>query len=266
MEEKLEEILKRLEGVYKTTIDPKQKERVKKEIDALKAKIKASKPLESKEVLLENESTEKVIKPEVEKENKTDAGIMSFTEDFPILSKIKIEKIHPFSDDNEINMVVCYLREFEKNYWSALSDFHLKLDYNHSRERDKFYDQLEGCNRILRDYIKNLDEFEKAQIESYKERLKMMKLKVGRAFLIATYEFMKSLNNFINYLIQDYNNKGNIILNPDEIIKFSKLEGNNKELAGKTVIEALKQVFNFTEEFLKMIKIPDEILAIKNKP
>lgn len=261
--EKLEEILKKLEGVYKTTIDPKQKERVKSEIERIKQRLQAIKEFKSEEVLLENEPTEKKVEIKEEKEISREATIDS--NEFPILSKIKIEKLHTISDDPEINEASTYLKVFETKYWIALSDFHLKLDYYHSKERDKFYNNFENCNRLLRDYIKNLDELERASTESYKERLKMMKLKIGRAFLISLTELMKMVNLFVSSLIKDYENNGNIILNPTDIIKFSELETENKEIEGLTVIEALKKVLSFTDEFLRKIKIPEEILSIKNK-
>jgi len=261
--EQLKDIIKKLEGVFKISTDAKQKERVKKEISSLRAELKK---IESKgeDILTEEESLEKVHGEErkEEKKEKEDENTED-EESYPLLGNNKIEKIHPLSDDYEINLAATYLKKFEDELWGVLSDFHLKLDYNHSKERDKFYNGLEGCIRLMNDYIDVLDEFSKSTSDAYKERLRLMKLKVGRAFLIELTEFMNDLHDFVSYLISDNTKGGNIILNPDEIIRFSKLEGEKKELDNIKVIESLKYVRDFTEEFMDKIKIPDEILSIK---
>lgn len=263
--ERLKGIIKKLEGVYKITVDPKQRERVKKELARLKQELKKVEG-ESEEVLTEEEEVEEIKKISAEEIQEEASSIEISPEEresFPLLSKVPVEKIHPISDDPEIDMAAAYLKKFEDELWGALSDFHLKLDYNHSRERDKFYDHLENCARLLKDYINILEELSHTDSEKYKERLRLMKVKVGRAFLIAATEFMKEMNDFVNYLIKDYSNKGNIVLNPEDTIRFSKLEGEDKELDGMSVMDALKYVSQFTGEFVEKIKIPEEILSIK---
>ncbi len=267
--EKLKDIIKKLEGVYKITIDPQQKERVKQELSNLKQQLKNLEAM-PEEILTEEEDVEEVKKVADElslKEKEGEKDSSDKTPDeiaFPLLSKISIdEKVHPASDDPEIDMAAVYLKKFEDDLWGALSDFHLKLDYNYSRERDKFYDHIENCRRLLKNYTDILDEITNTESEKYKERLRVMKVKIGRAFLITLTEFMKELNSFVNYLLTDYNSNGNIILNPDDIIKFSKLNGGNKEIDGMSVIDALKYVAQFSKEFIEKIKIPEEILSIK---
>ncbi|MBN1897539.1 MAG: hypothetical protein JW827_02085 [Spirochaetes bacterium] len=253
----LKDTIKKLEGVFKVTINNEQKKRVKKELMKLKEKLKRI-PLDG-HVLTEEDNTEEVKKkkvvPEEKKEEETD------DKEFPLLSGIKIEKVHKKSDDHEINMAFSYLKNFESELWGAMGDFHLKLDYNHSKERDKFYNHLENVERLLKEYINILNELYNASQEDYMERVKVMKVKTGRAFLVALTEFMKELSHFLQFLLDDYKDNGNIILNPDEEIKFSKLEGKNKSLEGKKIIDALHLIIQFTDEFVRKINIPEEILS-----
>ena len=252
--ENLEAILKKLEGVYKITIDSKQKERVKKDIK--KIKLRLLKYDKYKETLQENEPIEKeeiIIEPIKEEEKK---------EIYEILGSFEVKKVHPASKDFELDMAATYMEIFENELWAALSDYHLKLDYYYSKEREKFYDKLENCRRLLKQYIDILEEYNKTTLESYKDKLRLMITKQARAFLIESVELMRDINEFLYKLLTDYENGGNIILNPNDKIIFSSIEG-KKLLNEWRVIDGLRYILKFTEEYIKKIKIPEEIFSIK---
>ena len=256
--EKLEEIMKKLEGVYKSTIDGEQKERVGIEINRVKGRIKNIEEFGPEEVLNENEDSEEYIIKELD-------ALTGNTEkdrkkEYKILSKFTIQKAHPESSDSEVNAAIIYIEIFEVEFLGALSDYYLKLDYYHSKERDKFYNTLENVKRFIREYIHTLDEIKDAKNNSYLEKLKLMKNKHSRSLLIDSVKFITGVDGFIEKLIQDYDSNGNIITNAEEKISFSNIEG-KRLLNNWTIIDALRYIKEFCEEFIDAISLPEEMLS-----
>ncbi len=253
--EKLLNLLKKLEGVYKITIDKEQKERVAKEIKELKEKITKIEEEEQTALPISENKNSVEIQPEnISEENETD-------ETFEILDKIKVTQIHPECTDYEINAAATYINYFENELWSVLSDFHLKLDYFYSKEREKLYNGIENSLRILKEYKDVLEEIRKAVNTEYKEKMLLMKNKLGRAFLIESSSFMKKINDFLSKILNDYQKGGNIILDPAYNIKFSHIEG-KKLLNGWNIIDAIEYICKFSDEFLRKINIPENILKM----
>lgn len=254
--EKLNEILKKLKGVYKITNDFKQKERVKKEMKEVKMQINNLKRYGEEEVLQEDEQQEEIVV-------KIIAPSKSKKKENKILSKFPVKKIHPNCNDNEVNSAISYINVFEEELLGALSDFHLKLDYYHSRERDKFYNSFEHLKRLIKQYIDILEESSEASISSYIEKLNLMKNKQARALLIDSVKFINDISIFIEELIQDYEKKDNIVLNPEDEIVFSNIEG-KRLLNNWFIIDALRYIYDFCKEFIDSIDMPDEILSLNN--
>lgn len=251
----LKDILKKLEGVYKISSDVKQKERVKLDIEKLRVQIKELEEYGEEEVLEPEDDQEELVsevkeKSEVEKQN-------------TILSKFPVKKIHKISKDNEVNAAATYVDVFETELLGALSEFHLKLDYYHSKERDKYYNSFENLKRLIKQYIDILEELFHATVSAYIEKLKLMKNKHNRALLIDSVKFMNDMSTFLNKIIKDYDSKGNIILNPHEKLCFSNIEG-KKMLHQWEIIVALRYIRDFGWEFIKAINLPDEIIKINN--
>ena len=260
--EKLNDILRKLEGVSKSTLDEEQKKRVNVEINRIKNRARHIEEFGPEEVLNENEDTEEYVIEEIEaltqgpeKEKKEEKR----EKKFKILSKFPIQKIHPESTDPEVNSAITYTEIFEIEFWGALSDFHLKLDYYHSKERDKFYNALENVKRFIREYVHTLNEISNAQNDPYLEKLKLMKNKHSRSLLIDSVKFITGVYEFVEELIVDYDSNGNIVTNADEKITFSSIEG--KRLLNKwTIIDSLRYIKEFCEEFIEAIPLPDEML------
>jgi len=249
--EQLKSILRQLEGVYKSSVDPKQKERVKADIERLKSKIKDLEEFGEESILDTDQKEEEEVVETVEKSEEE--------KEYKILSRFPVEKVHPESNEFEVNAAITYINVFENEFWGALSDFHLKLDYFHSRERDKFYNKLETVKRYIREYMNILGEFKETLNPTYREKLQLMKNKHARALLIDSVKFIRGIEEFLTRLIADAEEGGNIIMNPDDVIRFSKIEG-NKVLNNWKILDALKFIRDFCNEFLDVIHLPDEML------
>ncbi len=248
-QERLLSLLRRLEGVYKITSDASQRERVLGDIKNIKAQLEK----------LEEESSEET-SPE-EPHNEEILEDTNALDEYEIISKVEVKKIHPLSNDEEVNEAASYLDFFENELWGVLSDFHLKLDYFYSKEREKLYNGIEPSLRILKEYKEILEEIQKSINEQYKEKMILMKNKLSRAFLIESMSFMKRVNSFLENILKDYKNGGNIILEPEYTVSFPSIEG-KKMLNGKNIVEAIEYIYKFTNEFLDRINVPEDILNI----
>ena len=252
--EQFNEILKRLEGVYKSTVDKDQKERVKKEISKIKNKISNIEQFGPEEVLDEGQDQEEDVVT-----GKDDAAFEEEKKEFKILSKFPVKKIHPESINPEVNMAITYIDIFESELWGALSDFHLKLDYFHSRERDKFYNALENVKRFISEYANTLNEFNDSVNKKYLEKLKSMRSKYSRSLLVDSVKLIMNIKEFIEKILSDYESGGHIIMNPDDEIAYSDIE-EKKILNNWKIIDALRYIREFSEEFLGAINLPEEML------
>ncbi|MCK4778358.1 MAG: hypothetical protein KAS39_08245, partial [Actinomycetia bacterium] len=156
----------------------------------------------------------------------------------------------------EVNLIQYILNEFEMEYWGVLSDYHLRLDYNKSFERDKFYNLLEKLKRSLSEFLKIVEDYHSAAVQSYKSNLKSMMLKARHSLLVETGTFIDSVKVFLDILIKDNADGGNLILNPTDKLNFDKIMG-KKKLEGMEVIDGLKFVNKFINEAIVILNIPD---------
>lgn len=257
--EKLKNILRQLEGVYKVTTNPEQKIRVRENIEKIRKQIDDLQKYGEEEVLTETEA--EVEEKDVVVEKKETTG--KLIERSQSLSKFKTKLVHPLIKDEEINLAISYIEIFEEELWGVLSDFHVKLDFYHSREREKFYNKLENLKRIIKQYIDVLNELSNIANDHYADKLKAMKNKQERAILIESVKFMNEINIFVDKILKDYDNNGNILLNPKDKINFSSIEG-VKFLNNREVLESLRFINTYCFEFVEIIQLPEEILNIKN--
>ena len=116
LEEKLK-ALSQLEGVYRTTSDPAQKKRVAKEIQKVKRVISVL----EESLRIAGHSLGKMGKKDGERDYKPG-----------LLARIPVVKYREDSKDREIDVITSYMRFFENECLPMLSEYYIKLDYNHS--------------------------------------------------------------------------------------------------------------------------------------
>ncbi len=255
-------IIKKLEGVMKTSPNEEQRIRVFRQIK--EAKLEISK--------IQGDSNEG--------KAGSDDGSIDFTDDpsaqdkkespaaeskhYELIQTSGIQPVHPLSESDDINFVASSIVEFENEYWGVLSDYHLTLDYAHSNKRDAFLNILENIKRGIKEYTKILDQMGNTPREEFKKQLQTMALKQERAVIMETVDFFHDMKEFLDMLISDYNNHGNIIMNPSDPLEFDKLYG-EKKLNHKTVIEGITLASQFLEETLDHVKLP-RLFSKKGKP
>ncbi len=235
-------VLKQLEGVYNTSSDALQKKRVAKDINVMKKMIKS---LEGKLVVLglENEIIEE-----------EDAGI---GDDYDILGLIAVNKVREGSKDREIDAIVSYMIFFEKNYLSILSEYYIKLDFNHSGKRDEFYPKFMEIKKIINEYNYELEVLNREEYNSiafYRDKSLVHKIK--HRYLLALDKYFKELKSFLKILIDDNAEGGIIVLNSNDRLILDELERNRK-LDGYTVMDTIIEMYDFTVEIIKFLSLPD---------
>lgn len=251
MEEKARQIvrsIRALEGVYKTTPDPNQRERVKSDLKLLRDKLSEIYPNADLKELIEAISTD----DQVVKLNGTSE--MAHSE---YLKEIVIEKVSNFRDDKDINFAASVFKHFSDKIWGVISDQYTKLDYSHSLERDAIYRKLDECQRALKIFQQTVEDIERANSNAHVSQLNLMRMRQGRVFLMDLYDFFKYVNEFVAKILADTEFGGTMVLNADDKITYAKYDV-NKTFEGLTVKESLRYLKGFVQDVLKIIKVPDK--------
>ncbi|MBN2324253.1 MAG: hypothetical protein JXQ30_11000 [Spirochaetes bacterium] len=235
-------ILKQLEGVYKTSTSLTQKKRVLKEIQEIKGVIK---------------QLQRRYESDYGREDRESDGAEKGTSP-SLMGRIPVRPYKKDSKDREMDAVVSYMRYFEHNYLPLLSEYYMKLDYSHSGKRDTFYPRFMEIMHLLKQYD-YVDRSVHGGIMGY-GRASSSDKKVARKgrqrYLFALDAFFKDLRGFIRILIEDYNIKGTFLLNPDDSIRLDDFE-ENRALNDYTVVEALEEIYMFSEEFVGFLGMPE---------
>lgn len=235
-------VLKQLEGVYNTSGDKLQKRRVLKEIEDVKQTIKG---IKGRIIVLGIENDL------FEEENINNPGMVS------VLNVVRITKYREDSRDREIDAVTSYMEFFEKNYLSILSEYHIKLDFNHSIKRDVFYPRFMEIKKILKEYDYELDVLNREEynnIAFYRDKSIIHKIK--HRYLLSLDRFFKDLRTFLNVLVDDFDKGGIVILHPQDFLSFSEFE-KDKRLEGHAVIDAIKEMYLFSDKFTRFLGLPN---------
>ncbi len=235
-------VLKQLEGVYKTSTDIYQRKRVLKEIEEVKKEI----------AKLQLRNVAQKLKNGTEEQNHEREESI-----FPVLSQVKISKYREGSKDSEMDAIVSYANFFEGNYLHILSEYYIKLDYSHTAKRDSFYPRFMEIKKILKQYdyeheVSTKREFD--TISLHKNRSAIHKLR--QRYLFSLDKFFKDIKTFLKVLVDDNRTEGNIVLNPLDSISLNEFE-ENRRLNGYVVIDALTEMYSFSEEFIKFLGMPE---------
>jgi len=241
LEEKLR-VLAQLEGVYKTSTSNIQKKRVAREIREVKRIISILKScLEDEDISIR------------EKSGKEEQGLGLL----PHLNQIPVARYREDSRDREIDTVTSYMKFFEDNYLPILSEYYVKLDFSHSLKRDTFYPKYMEVKKILNDYNHELDVLYREEYDNIAlYRDKSIVHKIRQRYLFTISDYFSELCAFLCLLIDDFETGGSIIINPDEVISLNEFIENRK-LDGYSVIDALKEIYEFGKELRTYLGLPE---------
>ena len=281
----LEKVITQLEGVRKTSIDADQKKRVFWELKRLRQEYETrfGKALSGFDSSLDPFGTASIhltdissatgsSDKKVDEQNK-DQSKENVTEDASIgtiegkpskidlsgykyLKLIKIKKYKESNPEHDLDYISSIINFLNEEFWGTISDYNLKLDFNHSMIRDNFYGDLHNIDNLIKNYADIVDFASRSDTnKSYKDKLLQTKAKEYRNLILRIGEFLKKLYSFVSMLLDDRSQGGNIILNPDSALEFDNFHG-KKILAGVTVLEGLVCLRDFILEICEFLNIP----------
>lgn len=248
---KIEGMKRQLEMVYKTSANTQQRKRVSLQLGRLQKDLKlldedAFGNADVKRYLTDEELDRATVGDE-----QSDAATME------ILSNIEIEQASPNCRQEEVNAISTYLHHFDREYWGVMSNSQLKLDFNYSQKRDSFFTKMNQLQIALKNYLAVLDDLAGNIIgQQQEQRLKQMKSRQYMDFIVKAGDFVTSLKEFVLFLLDEYRDGGNVVLNPEHVIQFDDLYG-SKRLNGMRLMDALEEMRLFLEEFEQYLNIPE---------
>ncbi len=252
IEAKLAQTQKKFDVIISTTADPRKKESILKTVSEIERDMQK---LQSG-----NFSGDEMAKYDISFEdlrNHIDNIRKPRMFSYKILRNIPVIKLSNFSNSQEINSIWTYLNYFGNEYLGLLSEQNLPLDYGHAYQRDKFFNQYNQNIRLLEEYGNVLEQIEAAaenKNKDYKDRLIKVQGKEYRDIIIKTGYFLYAIKDFIEDIDKSEKEGEKVLQEPEKIVG---IKGVNSMLEGMAAKEALKDLYEFTKEFVDFLKIPD---------
>jgi hypothetical protein len=176
---------------------------------------------------------------------------------YRILRNIPVEKLSKLSKNEEINSIWSYLVFFGKEYLGLLSEQNLRLDYGHAYQRDRFFNSYNECVRMMENYSEILEQLDGAGqtgTKDYHDRLVKVQMKQYRDVIIRVGKFLRSIEDFIEDILEAEKNGEKVLMEPDRLISINS---ETSLINGVSSRQALMDLYLFVKEFTDFLKIPD---------
>ncbi|MFN3603476.1 MAG: hypothetical protein ACK4UJ_02065 [Leptonema sp. (in: bacteria)] len=253
--QKLIKFIKSMQSIIKTSPNPSQVERVKKDLAKYLAKLKEFVPDfdPSKESV---DELSKRLLISVSPESST-SSLKEQTSPTSWDNKLPLLKASPHCTDHEINFLYSAIQFIQKEFWPVLSDLHLQLDFTHSQERQSLRLEFDEVLRELKSLLETIEDYSTSESPDFRDQLYKMKNKQIRLFIININNFLKKLKDFLSRLINELNKMTGVIKNPQYTIRFNPQFEEATLLNGYTILGALLEFLDFIQFVLKKINLPD---------
>ena len=254
VEEKIRLLSRQLEMVLKTSGNSEQKKRVSQQLANLKKdRIRLDEGSFGEDDVRRYLGDVSLDKGEDDDEEEDDAGVSRFS----LLSAVEIQPASSECTEQEVNEIASFLRHFEREYLSVLGNYQLKLDFNHAQKRDTFFNLYGAIQHSLKSYLDIVHDIAGGRVASgdHADSLRQMKRKLFMDLIMKTSDFVRGLHDFLSLLMSDYQNGGNLVLNPEQVLAFDALHG-HRELDGMQIAEGIERIRLFLEEFSEYLNVP----------
>ena len=173
------------------------------------------------------------------------------------LGEIIRQGIDETISDPEMNKLNLYLDFFDREFLMIFSERKMRLDFQHSLERDSYYHRFQGTLRKMRDFHDELEQIKEAEERAGEkgERKKRI-LRMKRVLTIEADRLFDSVVRFTGELVMDIENDGLKCLNGNDSVYFDDVEG-KKYLEGRKLNEALQSIREFSQEVIEFLNVPD---------
>ena len=255
VEEKIRLLTRQLEMVAKTSRNSEQKKRVLNQLAVLKKDA-----IRVQEGSFGDQDVRRYLgEASPSNQNDQDAGQVQneALPRFSLLSEIPIQPASPECSEQEVNEIASYLKHFEHEYLSVLGNYQLKLDFNHAQKRDTYFNAYGTIQHSLKSYLDVVHDVASGRVASgeHADSLRLMKRKMFMDLIMKTSDFVRGLFDFLTILTTDYQNGGNLMLNPEQVLDFDALQG-KRELDGMLVAEGIERIRLFLDEFSEYLNVP----------
>ena len=239
---KINRVIAQYALVLRTTSDLSQQDRAKQKLATLRA---YQKKLLQVYDLEEGEIT------------KSASSIVETKQSRKYLSEILRQGINETIADPEMNKLKLYLEFFDREFLMIFSERKMRLDFQHSLERDSYYHRFQDTLRKMRDFHDELQQIEETEkrAEGKGEKKKRI-LRMKRVLTIEANRLFGSVVRFADELVMDIENDGLKCLNGNDSVHFDDIEG-KKYLDGRKLNEALQSISEFSQEVIEFLNVPD---------
>jgi hypothetical protein len=242
-----------------------RRSQIRRNIDSLEKKLKSTKnPFQQSSIAGELSKLEQErlqIDSLFDDEPEEEAEEAAPRDQFPVLNEIyrgNQDVIRSSQNlERDVRAGLLYLHYFEREFLGMFTSRKLRLDVKYSVERDTFYDIYHQVSRNLENYQTEADRIaEGTYAKQYEADVLKRKVEMRHAVLIELDWFFRRLRRFSKELIADSAADGVLCQNPNDTLDYDRVD-REQLLRGKTVQEALMILYEFANEAVLYVDIPE---------
>lgn len=256
---KLQRIVKQYEGILRTSRNPEQISRLKRDLKKVKDQLNALIPEDQQEELLSGGSA---ASGSASGGSSTGGYAKETLEDriarFELLSNFPVFRPSAASDDDDVNLMATVFEAWERQFLPALSDSHVKLDFSLTNQRESFYTQLENMKRNQKILVDTINDVQKAARDDMRAQLRDMRRRYTRHYLHEGIQFLRKAQKFWVSIARDLDGSGHRCMNPDDEIYIDpRFHSEQVFLNNKPVRKAIKMTAQFLDESIEALNLPE---------
>tara|TARA_Y100001937_G_scaffold122287_1_gene182431 strand:+ start:11445 stop:12269 length:825 start_codon:yes stop_codon:yes gene_type:complete len=257
--DKLTRYIKQMEGIVRTSPNPDQVARVKRELQKYREKLKTLYP---------DYDPNSHQMDDVRGQLGLDGGGKAKTgggggaarsgggEGHDILDKFPVAKASPNCTDHDVNFLATILHVIQKEYWPAISEQHTRMDFSLNQERDTIRYHLDTALRNLKILTETVEEYAQAEKQDFREQLLKMKNKQTRVFLFETNDMLRLMREFMRKVAGDIQQNGSAIQNKSDKIQFNPKFEDATLLDGYTIRDAVLEFLELLDQTIAQLRLP----------
>ena len=256
--DKLTRYIKQMEGIVRTSPNPDQVARVKRELQKYREKLKVMYP--------DFDPGQQQV-DDVRKELGLDGGGSSGSSagsksessaitGHDILDKFPVAKASPNCSDHDVNFLATILHVIQKEYWPAICEQHTRMDFSLNQERDTVRHHLDTALRNLKILTETIEEYAQAEKQDFREQLLKMKNKQTRVFLFETNDMLRLLREFMRKVADDIHQNGSGVQNKSDRIQFNAKFEDATMLDGYSIRDAVLEFLELLDQTIAQLRLP----------
>ena len=254
--DKLTKYIKQMEGIVRTSPNPDQVARVKRELQKYREKLKTLYPdFDPSQHHVEDLRSELGLDGGGGGKARANSG-GGESEGHDILDKFPVAKASPNCQDHDVNFLATILHVIQKEYWPAISDQHTRMDFSLNQERDTVRHHLDTALRNLKILTETIEEYAQAEKQDFREQLLKMKNKQTRVFLFETNDMLRLLREFMKKVAADIHQNGSGIQNKADRIQFNAKFEDATLLEGYTIRDAVLEFMELLDQTIAQLRLP----------